>query len=267
MNDILKRILATKSDEIAQAKQVLSLEAIQEQAMACPERRGFVEAICQRHQSSQPAVIAEVKKASPSKGVIRDFFDPAAIAADYAGHGAACLSVLTDRQYFQGHLQNLRIAREVCALPLLRKDFIIDPYQVYEAVVYGADCILLIVAVLPTDKLQALAELAESLNLAVLVEVHDKAELEIALMLNTPLIGINNRNLKTFEVSLANTFDLLPDVGQNRIVVTESGISTPEDVNQMQVRGVNTFLVGEAFMREAAPGEALSRLFDMINNN
>ena len=261
MTDILHRILTTKRQQVADAKQLLTLKELQTCAAARTERRDFVAALRGQHQAGHSAVIAEIKKASPSKGVIRDPFDPADIARSYAAHGAACLSVLTDSEYFQGAPQNLQLARGACPLPLLRKDFIIDPYQVYEAVALGADCILLIVAALPATQLQELAELAAELHLAVLVEVHDADELAVALTLDTPLIGINNRNLRTFDVSLDTTLDLLPHIGSERIVVTESGIATTDDVQRMRQHQVHTFLVGEAFMREPSPGAALERLF------
>jgi indole-3-glycerol phosphate synthase len=208
-----------------------------------------------------PAVIAEIKKASPSKGVIRPDFKPAEIAASYAAGGAACLSVLTDRDYFQGSAEYLMQARAACALPVLRKDFIIDPYQVVEARAMGADCILLIVAALALPEMQALEALAFELGMAVLVESHNASELDLALQLKTPLQGINNRNLRTFEVSLDTTLGLLPKIGDERIVITESGILAPADVARMRGQGVNGFLVGEAFMRAADPGVELARLF------
>lgn len=261
MTDILHRILASKRQQVADAKRLLTQKELQACAAARDERRDFVAALRAKHQAGHSAVIAEVKKASPSKGVIRDPFDPAEIARSYAAHGAACLSVLTDSEYFQGAPQNLQLARDACPLPLLRKDFIIDPYQVYEAVALGADCILLIVAALSAAQLQELAQLAAELRLAVLVEVHDADELAVALTLDTPLIGINNRNLRTFDVSLDTTLDLLPHIGAERIVVTESGIATSDDVQRMRQHQVHTFLVGEAFMREPSPGTALERLF------
>jgi len=208
-----------------------------------------------------PAVIAEIKKASPSKGVIRENFDPVAIARSYEKGGATCLSVLTDVDFFQGADAYLQQAREACTLPVIRKDFIIDPYQVYEARTIGADCVLLIVAALSDAQLQELSQLAEQVGLDVLVEVHDEAELHRALKLNTPLIGINNRNLRTFDVSLQTTIDLLPLIPDDRIVVTESAIHTPQDVNFMRKHNVNAFLVGEAFMRADDPGVKLAELF------
>ena len=211
--------------------------------------------------AGQAAVIAEIKKASPSKGVLRADFIPADIAQSYAEHGAACLSVLTDKQFFQGSVDFLKQARASCDLPVLRKDFMIDTYQVYEARAMGADAILLIAACLDDAQMAEMEAVARSLDMAVLVEVHDKAELERALKLKTRLVGINNRNLKTFEVSLQTTLDMLPDVPADRLLVTESGIQTPEDVLRMREAKVNAFLVGEAFMRSSEPGEALSKLF------
>jgi len=228
--------------------------------MADPAR-DFVGAIRAKLAAGRSAVIAEVKKASPSKGVIRDNFDPAAIAADYAAHGAACLSVLTDRQYFQGAPEYLQAARAACALPALRKDFLVDPYQVYEARAMGADAILLIVAALSLSQMQEMEALAMELGMAVLVESHDGGELEQALQLKTPLMGINNRNLRTFDVSLQTTLGLLSRVGPDRLVVTESGILAPADVALMREHNVATFLVGEAFMRAPLPGVALADLF------
>ena len=223
--------------------------------------RDFVGALRAKLAAGRPAVIAEIKKASPSKGVIRPDFKPAEIAASYEKGGAACLSVLTDRDYFQGCADYLMQARAACALPVLRKDFIIDPYQVYEARAMGADCILLIVAALESPAMQALEALAFELGMAVLVESHNASELDLALQLRTPLQGINNRNLRTFEVSLDRTLSLLPKIGDDRIVITESGILAPDDVARMRGHGVNSFLVGEAFMRAADPGVELARLF------
>ncbi|GHU46438.1 indole-3-glycerol phosphate synthase [Betaproteobacteria bacterium] len=262
MSDILQKILATKVEEIAAARSQYPLAELRASALDQPPPRDFVEALQSRVAKKQPAVIAEIKKASPSKGVIRPDFHPAGIAESYARHGAACLSVLTDKSYFQGAPEYLQAARAACDLPVLRKDFIVDAYQIYEARNMGADAILLIVAALTPGQLQDLAGVAQELGLAVLVESHDGAELDIALKkLTTPLIGINNRNLRTFEVSLHNTLKLLPQIPQNRIVITESGILTPEDVKTMQARDVHAFLVGEAFMRAAKPGVELERLF------
>ncbi|WP_018609318.1 indole-3-glycerol phosphate synthase TrpC [Uliginosibacterium gangwonense] len=275
MADILQKILATKREEIELAVQSVSCTAIVEAAGKALPVRDFVGAIRSKIAAGKAGVIAEVKRASPSKGVIRADFQPAEIAASYERGGAACLSVLTDRQYFQGCPEFLQAARAACALPVLRKDFIIDEYQVYEARAMGADCILLIVAAfLPPEgvtgaaaaeaaqrRLLELETLAHQLGLAVLVEVHDAAELDIALHLRTPLLGINNRNLRTFEVSLDTTLGQLGRIGAERIVVTESGIRGPEDVALMRSHAVNAFLVGEAFMRAADPGAELARLF------
>jgi indole-3-glycerol phosphate synthase len=259
--DILQRIVARKAEEVAQRRQQLPLSTLQAQLTEASAPRGFVEAMRRRLAAGQAAVIAEVKKASPSKGVIREDFDPAQIARSYARGGAACLSVLTDIDFFQGADAYLQQARAACELPVLRKDFIIDPYQVYEARVLGADCILLIAAVLDDAQLQQLAELATGLGMDVLVEVHDAQELERSLPLNLPLVGINNRNLRTFETSLNTTLDLLAAIPAGRIVVTESGIHTAEDVALMRQHAVHSFLVGEAFMRAEEPGEKLAELF------
>ncbi|MFZ5483336.1 MAG: indole-3-glycerol phosphate synthase TrpC [Pseudomonadota bacterium] len=261
MSDILNKILAVKAEEIAAARAVRPLEALREAAAAAPAPRDFVAAVRARLDAGRPAVIAEIKKASPSKGVIRADFRPAEIAASYARGGAACLSVLTDRQFFQGAPEYLLEARAACDLPVLRKDFIVDPYQVVEARAMGADCILLIAACLSVAEMRALEVEAQALGMAVLVESHDGEELTAALALETPLIGINNRNLRTFETRLETTLDLLPRIGRERIVVTESGILAPEHVQLMRHQGVGTFLVGEAFMRAADPGAELRRLF------
>jgi indole-3-glycerol phosphate synthase len=261
MSDILEKILATKREEIAAGQARMPLAEMRAQAAAAPAPRDFVGALRAQVDAGRPAVIAEIKKASPSKGVIRADFRPGAIAASYAQGGAACLSVLTDAQYFQGSTEYLREARAACGLPVLRKDFIIDPWQVYEARAMGADAILLIVAALELPAMQDLEALAMELGMAVLVESHDGAELEAALTLKTPLMGINNRNLRTFEVTLDTTLDLLPKIGSERIVVTESGILAPVDVARMREHQVNAFLVGEAFMRAADPGAELARLF------
>ena len=261
MSDILNKILATKREEIAAGLQVVSFAEMQALAKAQPPARDFVGAIRARIAAGKPAVIAEIKKASPSKGVLREDFRPAEIAASYEQGGAACLSVLTDRQYFQGSAEYLKAARAACGLPVLRKDFIIDPYQVYEARAMGADCILLIVAALNLDEMQALEALAHELGMAVLVESHDAEELDAALQLKTPLQGINNRNLRTFEVSLDTTLGLLHKIGAERIVITESGILAPADVARMRANDVHAFLVGEAFMRAESPGAELARLF------
>ncbi len=259
--DILKKIVARKREEIAARAAQRPLEALREQAAAADAPRGFVAALRRRIDAGGAGVIAEIKKASPSKGVLREDFDPAAIAASYARHGAACLSVLTDRDFFQGSEAYLQQARAACALPVIRKDFIVDPYQVVEARAIGADCILLIVACLEDERMAELNGLAQSLGMDVLVEVHDADELQRALALPGALLGINNRNLRTFEVSLDATLELLPAIPEGRMVVTESGIHTPEDVARMRAHGVHAFLVGEAFMRAPDPGERLAELF------
>lgn len=261
MSDILKKILATKEIEVATSKAAVSLDQLQALAEAQPEPRDFVGSIYKKVVANKPAVIAEIKKASPSKGIIREDFNPAQIARSYEKGGAACLSVLTDAEYFQGSAEYLRQARAACKLPVLRKDFMIDPYQIFEARAMGADCVLLIVAALELKQMQALELLANELGMAVLVEVHDADELELALQLDTPLIGINNRNLRTFEVSLQTTLDLLKVLPEDRFVVTESGIFTPEDVKIMRDNDVQAFLVGEAFMRQPDPGAELARVF------
>jgi len=259
--DILTRILASKAKEVAAARASKPLPALREAARAAAPVRDFAGALRRPIAAGQPAVIAEIKKASPSRGVLRPIFEPAAIAARYEAGGAACLSVLTDREYFQGAPEHLAAARGACALPVLRKDFIVEEYQVYESRVLGADCILLIVAALDDARLAALEACAASLGMATLVEVHDAAELDRALRLATPLIGVNNRNLRTFEVSLDTTLGLLPRIPAGRIVVTESGILAPPDVSRLRAAGVHAFLVGEAFMRAADPGAALRALF------
>lgn len=261
MSDILQKILESKRAEVAAARQAVPLSAVTEAARHAAPVRDFTAAIRSRVQAGQAAVIAEIKKASPSRGVIRADFYPAEIAASYAAGGAACLSVLTDRDYFQGAPEYLVAARQACALPVLRKDFMIDPYQVYEARAMGADCILLIVAALSLTQMQELESLAHALGMAVLVESHDGEELAAALQLKTPLMGINNRNLRTFETRLQTTLDLLPQIGPERVVVTESGILTQADVVLMRAHRVNAFLVGEAFMRAEQPGQELARLF------
>ncbi len=261
MSDILNKILATKKTEVAASKLAVSLDQLQAQAEAQGEPRDFVGSIHKKIMANKAAVIAEIKKASPSKGVIREDFKPAEIAKSYEKAGAACLSVLTDEQYFQGSAAYLKQARAACKLPVLRKDFIIDEYQVFEARAMGADCILLIVAALELAQMQKLEALANELGMAVLVEVHDADELALALQLDTPLIGINNRNLRTFEVSLQTTLDLLKIMPEDRFVVTESGIFTPDDVELMMDNQVQGFLVGEAFMRQDDPGAELARVF------
>lgn len=261
MADILNKIVATKREEIAAALALKPLAQVEAEAAAQAAPRDFVGAIRARIAAGQPAVISEIKKASPSKGVIRADFRPAEIARSYAAHGAACLSVLTDRQYFQGCPEYLQAARAACALPVLRKDFIVDAYQVAEARAMGADCILLIAACLSLSQMQALEAQAQAYGMGVLVEVHDGDELDAALQLQTPLLGINNRNLRNFEVSLENTFSLLHLIPDDRVVVTESGILAPGDVQAMRARNVHAFLVGEAFMRAPDPGVELARLF------
>jgi indole-3-glycerol phosphate synthase len=275
MSDILQKILATKREEIEIAEQTLSREDIVEAARDGAPTRDFVAAVRAKISAGEAAVIAEVKKASPSKGILREHFVPAEIAQSYERGGAACLSVLTDRQYFQGATEYLQQAREACALPVLRKDFIIDAYQVFEARAMGADCILLIVAAfLPPDgtvnssttraalsQLLELEQLAHDLGMAVLVEVHSAEELDIALQMTTPLLGINNRNLRTFEVTLETTLSQLARIPASRIIVTESGILGRADVQRMREAAVHAFLVGEAFMRAPDPGAQLSSLF------
>ncbi len=261
MADILNKIIATKRAEIAAALALMPLAAVEAAAAAQPAPRDFVGAVRHKIACGQPAIIAEIKKASPSKGVIRPDFQPAEIARSYARHGAACLSVLTDREYFQGCPEYLQAARAACELPVLRKDFMVDAYQVAEARAMGADCILLIAAALSLEEMRALEAQAHSYGMAVLVEVHNGEELDAALQLETPLLGINNRNLRTFEVTLDTTLGLLARIPADRIVVTESGILKPEDVALMRANRVDAFLVGEAFMRAPSPGEELARLF------
>ena len=259
--DILKKILQTKVQEIQHRSSRIPIQQVQEFAEQAEPTRGFVEAIASKIAAGEAAVIAEIKKASPSKGVLRAQFDPAAIAQSYAANGAACLSVLTDRDYFQGHEEFLQQARDACQLPVIRKDFIIDPYQVFEARAINADCILLIASALDDAQLESLSQLAMQLDMDVLVEVHDEQELERALILNMPLIGINNRNLHTFETSLDTTLSLLSKIPDNSIVVTESGIHSQADVKLMRDHDVHAFLVGEAFMRAEDPGAELHKLF------
>jgi len=261
VSDILERILARKVEEIAARSAKLPLAELSARVADLPPTRGFVAALEAKAADGLPGVIAEVKKASPSKGVIRADFDPAEIARSYAQAGAACLSVLTDRDFFQGAEDYLVAARESCALPVLRKDFTIDAYQVYEARAIGADCILLIVAALDDVALMDLTLLAAELDLDVLVEVHDEAELDRALELPAPLIGVNNRNLRTFETSLQTTLRLRERAGTERLLVAESGIHTPDDVALLRAAGIEAFLVGEAFMRAPDPGAELARLF------
>ena len=260
MSDILDRIIDVKREEVRAAQQSAPLEELRLQASA-RDLRDFVGAIRAKHEAGLAAVIAEVKKASPSKGVLRENFVPAEIARSYAKHGAACLSVLTDVQFFQGSAKYLEEERAACDLPVLRKDFIVDPYQILEARAMGADAILLIVAALELSQMQDLEAYAHSLGLAVLVEVHDKDELVDALTLKTPLMGVNNRNLRTFETSIDTTLGLLDMMPDDRIVVTESGIMSRGDVERMRAMDVNSFLVGEAFMRAEEPGAELARMF------
>jgi indole-3-glycerol phosphate synthase len=261
MSDILNKIVAVKHEEVAAARKKASLEAVRADAESRVLTRDFEGAMRRKIAAGQPAVIAEVKKASPSKGVLRADFIAADIAQSYAEHGAACLSVLTDRQFFQGQPDYLKQARASCDLPVLRKDFLVDPYQVYEARAMGADCILLIAACLDDAQMADFEAIARGLDMAVLVEVHDGAELDRALRLKTPLVGVNNRNLRTFEVSLDTTLDLMPRLPADRLLVTESGILSAADVRKMREAGVHAFLVGEAFMRAPDPGEALAQLF------
>jgi len=256
---VLERIVEAKRAEIAAARECASLDTMKAQARSASAVRDFVGAL----RAKRPAVIAEIKKASPSRGVLREQFEPAAIARSYERAGAACLSVLTDREFFQGAAEHLVAARRACALPVLRKDFVIEPYQVFESRALGADCILLIAACLSVDGMLELERIATALGMAVLAEVHDAEELERALSLKTPLIGINNRNLRTFETRLETTLNLLSRVPKGRIIVTESGILGGTDVKRMRDAGVETFLVGEAFMRSSDPGAALRELFGL----
>ncbi len=259
--DILIDILKRKSEEIAERSATVPIEELKQQCASADTVRGFIQSIENKINNNQPAVIAEIKKASPSKGLLRENFDPADIAKSYANHGAACLSVLTDKDYFQGHEDYLKQARAACELPVIRKDFIIDPYQVYEARAINADCILLIVAALDDENLQLLFNLAHELKMDVLMEVHDKQEMKRALKTGAKLIGINNRNLRTFDTTLETTLSMLDMVNENHILVTESGIHTIDDVQLMRDNGVNAFLVGEAFMRADNPGKKLAELF------
>jgi len=261
MSDILARILATKRREVDEAKARTPLAQMREQAKAAGAPRGFASALRSKIDAGRPAVIAEIKRASPSRGLIRADFDPARIARSYAANGAACLSVLTDREYFGGSPADLGAARQACSLPVLRKDFIIDPYQVHESRAWGADCILLIVAALSAPDLLALEAEAFAAGLDVLVECHDAAELETALRLRSPLIGINNRNLRTFETRLETTLDLVDRIPPDRVLVTESGIAQVSDVGRLSAAGVGAYLVGSAFMAAEDPGQELLRLF------
>lgn len=261
MTDILDKIVAVKREEVAASLRHKPLDVVRADAESRVLTRDFEGAMRAKIAAGQAAVIAEIKKASPSKGVLRAEFIPADIAQSYAEFGAACLSVLTDKQFFQGSVDFLKQARASCDLPVLRKDFMIDAYQIYEARAMGADAVLLIAACLDDAQMADMEAVARSLDMAVLVEVHDRAELDRALKLKTRLVGINNRNLKTFEVSLQTTLDMLPDVPADRLLTTESGIQTPDDVRRMREAKVHAFLVGEAFMRADEPGEALAKLF------
>lgn len=261
MSDILQKILTVKTQEVAAAQAATPLAQMRAGAEQAAPARDFVAAIRRKVAAGSPAVIAEIKKASPSKGVLRADFRPAEIAASYASHGAACLSVLTDRQFFQGSADDLRQARAACSIPVLRKDFIVDAYQIYQARAMGADAVLLIVSALSLAQMQEFEALAHSLGMAVLVEVHDGAELDMALQLATPLIGINNRNLRTFDVTLQTTLGMLPDVPADRLLITESGIVSRADVQTLRSAGVHAFLVGETFMRAPDPGQALAEMF------
>ena len=262
MADILQRILETKRREIAAARRALPQDELEARARAAPVPRDFVGALRAKIAAGRPAVIAEIKRASPSKGLLRADFDPAAIARSYQAGGAACLSVLTDREYFQGAPEHLIAARAACALPVLRKDFVIEAYQLYESRAMGADCVLLIAATLPADTMRELEAVALGLGMGVLVEVHDAAELDIALTLTTPLIGINNRDLRSFETRLETTLSLGSRIPRARIPVSESGISSPADVSRLRAAGVGCLLVGEAFMRAPDPGKSLAELLD-----
>jgi indole-3-glycerol phosphate synthase len=263
MSDTLLKILATKREEVAAALRIKSLETVRAEAEQRRDVRDFTGALRDKYLDGEAAVIAEIKKASPSKGVIREDFRPAEHAADYASHGAACLSVLTDVTYFQGHADYLLAARAACELPVLRKDFIVDAYQVYEARAMGADCILLIAAALEVNHMRELEAIAQELGMAVLVESHNATELDNALTLNTPLIGINNRDLRSFNVSLDTTLNLLDRIPTEKIVITESGINTRTDVALMLEHEIYAFLVGEAFMKSPSPGAALQKLFEI----
>jgi indole-3-glycerol phosphate synthase len=262
MSDILNQIVAVKRQEVAAASKRQSLASIRADAESRVLTRDFVGAMRRKLAAGRAAVIAEVKKASPSKGVLRADFIPADIAQSYAQHGAACLSVLTDRSFFQGSVDYLKQARASCDLPVLRKDFMIDPYQIYESRAMGADAVLLIAACLDDAQMADMEHIAHGLDMAVLVEAHDPAELERALRLRTPLVGVNNRNLRTFEVSLQTTLDVVGRIPAERLLITESGILSPSDVARMRQAGIHAFLVGEAFMRASEPGEALAALFE-----
>jgi len=259
--DILSRILARKREELEAARAAVPFAEIQRRAAAAPQPRDFLGALRAKIATGRPAVIAEIKKASPSRGLLRADFDPAAIARSYEAGGAACLSVLTDRDFFMGDPAHLVEARGACSLPVLRKDFITEPYQVHEARALGADCILLIAAAVARQDMQGLEASARLLGMAVLVEVHDAEELEAALSLQTPLIGINNRNLRSFQTSLQTTLDLLPRIPKGRVVVAESGVEGREDISMLMDHGVPAFLIGEALMRAPDPGDALLKVF------
>jgi indole-3-glycerol phosphate synthase len=263
MSDILDKIIATKKEEVVAAKRAVSMKQLQERIAQQTPTRGFANSVMSVVAKGQSAVIAEIKKASPSKGVIREYFVPAEIAKSYQQAGAVCLSVLTDAPYFQGNPEYLKQARAACQLPVLRKDFMVDEYQLYEARAMGADAILLIAAALTVPQMQAFEHIAHDLQMDVLVEVHNQTELDAALQLKTPLLGINNRNLKTFEVTLQNTFDLLPNIPKEKCIVTESGIMASSDVQLMKQHHVHAFLVGEAFMRTDDPGLVLKTMFQL----
>ncbi len=259
--DILKKILHTKTEEVEKRKERTSLSELQEMIKEAPEPRGFYRALKDKAAQKKPAIIAEIKKASPSQGVIREDFKPIEIASDYAMHGATCLSVLTDKHYFQGSEAYLQMVQRASPLPVIRKDFMVDSYQIYESRALGADCVLLIVAALEDNQMEQLLTQAAELEMDILVEVHDEKELERALKLDSPLVGINNRNLRNFETQLTTTLDLLKQIPEGRLVVTESGIHTQEDVQLMLNNEVYCFLIGEAFMRAPSPGEKMQNLF------
>ena len=262
MTNILDKILITKVAEVDQAKSIKSIDMIKDEINQAPKPRDFIGAIKNKHQNNLPAVIAEIKKASPSKGVIRSNFNPDYIAKSFELGGAACISVLTDREYFQGDPSFIEIAKDNCLLPILRKDFIIDPYQVYESRALGADCVLLIASALNLEQLKEYESIAHELDMAVLVEAHNEEELEKAMLLDTPLVGINNRNLKTFEVSLKTSIDLVTKIPKSRIPITESGIFSYADIKLMNNHNIFTFLVGELFMRDENPGQSIKELMN-----
>lgn len=265
MSDILERILAVKRREVAQANASLPLAEVERRAASADPPRGFERALRAKIGAGRPAVIAEIKRASPSQGLIRAHFDPAAIASSYESHGAACLSVLTDREFFQGAREHLEAARAACRLPVIRKDFIIDPYQVFEARSWGADCILLIMDAAPDAELVRLEALAQGLGMDVLVESHDRAQLDRALRLSTALVGINNRDLRTFGTSIETTIGLVDRIPARRVAITESGVRSRDDVARLKAANVSAYLVGGAFMGADDPGEELSRLFENWN--